>query len=147
MRRTSALQGLSRDHHRTLVVALRLKRVNPEDAIEGTRELLEFWHTRERLHLELEEEVLAPAIERSARSSELEAALARMHVEHVLIRGRVAELEGDGGDSAALHALGTRLADHVRFEEHVLFPLIEQELPPGRLEELAKGLGSNAGTE
>lgn len=145
MKRADALQGLSRDHHRTLVVALRLRRAEPETAVAVRREILEFWHGREHRHIGLEETVLLPAAARAAPSPDLEAALTRMQVEHVLIRERIAELEGERPEKEPLRALGRRLADHVGFEERVLFPLVERELSPERLDELARALGVGRG--
>jgi iron-sulfur cluster repair protein YtfE (RIC family) len=39
-----------------------------------------------------------------------------------------------------LHDLGTRLHDHIRHEERVLFPLIEEVLPEGELDDLPAAL-------
>ena len=39
-------------------------------------------------------------------------------------------------DPAALRELGERLESHIRFEEPVLFPLIEEALPVDELERL-----------
>ena len=43
-------------------------------------------------------------------------------------------------DPAALHELGSLLADHVRLEERELFPLIEAALPAATLVALATAL-------
>ena len=39
-------------------------------------------------------------------------------------------------DPAALRELGERLESHIRFEERVLFPMIEEALPVDELERL-----------
>jgi iron-sulfur cluster repair protein YtfE (RIC family) len=51
----------------------------------------------------------------------------------VLARTPLAELDD-------LHALGERLHQHIRHEERVLFPLIEEALPPEELAAVADAL-------
>ena len=62
-----------------------------------------------------------------------------MLTDHVEIRRRAGEL-GDGADAGAaqLNALGEMLSDHVRHEERVLFPMIEEALSDDELGELAQ---------
>ena len=43
MKRATALQGLSRDHHQALAVALRLRRADAGSATEARRGFLDFW--------------------------------------------------------------------------------------------------------
>ena len=43
---------------------------------------------------------------------------------------------GADPDPAALRELGERLESHIRFEERVLFPMIEEALPVYELERL-----------
>ena len=52
------------------------------------------------------------------------------------IRARV--LAFDGTDLDAAHILGDRLHAHVRFEERVLFPLLERALDEGQLADLGR---------
>jgi hypothetical protein len=123
MRRHPALAPLSRDHHVALYVALRLRRAEPETASEARRALLAFWREGGgAAHFEAEEAVLLPAIEGHAQGPTIVA-------QHDDLRGRIAAIEdGDCPEPAVLHELGTRLTDHVRFEERELFPLLEQSL-------------------
>jgi hypothetical protein len=58
MKRHPDLQSLSRDHHRALVVAQRLKHVDDKDAIAARAAFLEFWHRHGQLHFRVEKEVL-----------------------------------------------------------------------------------------
>lgn len=69
-----------------------------------------------------------------------------MLVDHVELRRRAADLEAEPQPSlSALHQLGERLRLHIRHEERVLFPLVEQAPPQpelialGAAIELAKG--------
>jgi iron-sulfur cluster repair protein YtfE (RIC family) len=60
----------------------------------------------------------------------------RVLVDHTLIRRDADALEGSGLDR--VHELGDRLEAHVRHEERVLFPLIEQALPDDELARVAQ---------
>jgi iron-sulfur cluster repair protein YtfE (RIC family) len=64
-------------------------------------------------------------------------AIVRVLTEHVDLRGRAQDLKRSADpDPAALHELGERLESHIRFEERVLFPMIEEALPLDKLERL-----------
>ena len=64
-------------------------------------------------------------------------AIVRVLTEHVDLRGRGQDLERSADpDPATLRELGERLESHIRFEERVLFPMIEQALPVDELERL-----------
>ena len=69
-------------------------------------------------------------------------AVVRVLVEHVDLRRRASEL-ARGGDPVTeeLHELGERLERHIRHEERVLFPLIEEALPGDELERPAAAMG------
>jgi hypothetical protein len=62
----------------------------------------------------------------------------RVLVEHVDLRRRAQDLTaGSDPDVAELHELGERLEGHIRHEERVLFPMIEEALPAEELDRLA----------
>jgi iron-sulfur cluster repair protein YtfE (RIC family) len=64
-------------------------------------------------------------------------AIMRVLCEHVDLRRRGQDLEASADpDPAALRELGERLESHIRFEERVLFPMIEAALPVEELERL-----------
>jgi hypothetical protein len=63
----------------------------------------------------------------------------RTLLDHILIR-RDAKQLSDQVSPALLHELGARLADHVKHEEHELFPLVERTLPGSALAELGERL-------
>lgn len=136
MKRDPALVRLSHDHHRALAQALWLRRSIVGDA-EGVRErFLNFWYEEAEPHFALEEEALAPACGR--HGAELAALADRMLVEHGELRAAVARLEAAGAaDLELLHALGDHLQRHVRFEERVLFPVLESGLDAAELEAIA----------
>jgi hemerythrin-like domain-containing protein len=137
MKRHQALAPLSRDHHHALVIAKRLREAKQDDAAEAARAFLEHWEQHEKVHFRIEEEVLLPGY---ANFGEIEhSAVVRTLLDHVLIR-RDAERLGNGAAPALLHALGRRLADHVKHEEQELFPLVERTVPEPALRELGERL-------
>jgi hemerythrin-like domain-containing protein len=136
MKRVEALRPLSRDHHKALVAAIRLREAT--DVAQGSAAFLEFWREHGRHHFRVEEEVLLPCW---AMHGEMdEAAVRRMLDEHLLIRRDVLRLESGGVALGDLSQLGRRLTDHVRFEERQLFPLIEEQLAPDALADLAAAM-------
>lgn len=127
-------------------MARRLQRVGPRDSEAAAREWLAFWHGEERLHIEVEEAVLVPALD--AHGAEHHPAVTRMLVEHVLIRAQTEQLGAAVGEHStreeALQRLGRRLAGHVRHEERVLFPLVERTLPLEALEAVGRAIQQSA---
>ena len=139
MRRTAALQGLSRDHHLALVVAQKLERATVDTAPMARQAFLSYWSSEGRHHLRCEDEVLLPA---SARHIDArDEPVVRVLVEHVELRRRAADLESNTDPPLhQIRALGELLRGHVRYEERVLFRLIEQAVPAPELAMLATAL-------
>jgi hemerythrin-like domain-containing protein len=136
MKRDEALQQLSRDHHRALEVALKLRRATAADAVPARDRFMESGE-HGALHFRVEEDVMLPAFARHGDPTGPE--VVRVLTDHVEIRRRAADLESASDpDAADLNALGEMLNDHVRHEERVLFPLIEESLPPAELKTLAR---------
>ena len=140
MKRSAALTLLSHDHHHALVVAQRLRRA--EDRSQATRELLNFWESQGREHFEVEEEVLVPTwLELDPGADR--ALAERLADEHLVIRSQVRAAQSGTLDLDGLGETGRLLADHVRFEERELFPLIEGALRSGALETLGEEIGDH----
>jgi hemerythrin-like domain-containing protein len=140
MKRHEALEQLSRDHHQALFQAMRLKRAGEDDASAVLADFLDFWFEVGHLHFRAEEEVLLPAYSAYADVSRDE--VVRVLVDHVEIRREAHELGATKGEPPPerLRALGERLDAHVRHEERVLFPLIEEALPDHELVRVARGV-------
>jgi hemerythrin-like domain-containing protein len=140
MKRHEALEQLSRDHHQALFQAMRLKRAEPGNAGEVLGEFLDFWFGVGYLHFRAEEEVLLPAY--SAYGDVSRDEVIRVLVDHAEIRRAAHELGGtkEPPPPERLHALGERLDAHVRHEERVLFPLIEEALPEDELARVARAV-------
>lgn len=150
MKRHQSLYPLSHHHHHALVRALEIRRAGElppaerDAAMRRTAEkFLEFYEQNGRVHFREEEEILLPACARLVRIDE-EPAMVRMVAEHAIIRARIGELAralAEGRDvEPLLGELGQRLHDHVRFEEEVLFPRVEELLGETGLAEIAPRL-------
>ena len=69
-----------------------------------------------------------------------------MLVDHVALRRMAADLEAEAEPALdQLHELGERLEGHIRHEERVLFPLIEQAMPEPELAELGEAVARAEG--
>jgi hemerythrin-like domain-containing protein len=139
MKRSEALRTLSHQHHQGLFAALQLKRADRETAADARQAFIDFFEREGARHFRIEEELLLPAFARHAGCDE--PAIVRVLTEHVELRRRGQDLEAEADpDEGALRELGERLERHIRFEERVLFPMIEEALPPDELERLAAAI-------
>ena len=140
MRRAGALETLSRDHHLALVIAQKLRRATVDTAPTARRAFISFWETEGQDHFRSEEELLLPAFARHGDAGH--EAVVRVLVDHVDLRRLAADLEAQPEPPLhRLRELGELLHDHVRHEERILFPLIEQALPEPELAAVAAALG------
>ena len=135
MKRAPALQELSPDHLKALLIAKRLREA--DDLVAAGEAFARFWST-ERHHFRLEEEILLP---HWAAHAEIDhAAVVRVLEDHLALRRDALRLAEHRLSLSELRDLGARLHDHVRFEERQLFVMIEQALDAAGLEQLAGAL-------
>jgi hemerythrin-like domain-containing protein len=134
VRRSEALAPLSRDHHQALAAALRLRRADEESVTGAVEHFRQFFETHGRAHFALEEQHLLPAL--PATDADWSAATERVLVDHAAIRERAAGLAS--ASVAQARGLGELLAAHVRFEERVLFAMVEERLSADELERLGR---------
>ncbi len=133
MKRHPALVSLSHDHHRSLVLAQRLRRATDDTFGADARLFLGHWEVEEKQHFRLEEELLLPAY--AQHGAPQDPAVLRTLVDHAVIRRDAVQL-AVAPTLEVTHLLGIRLADHIRFEETELFPLIEAALTEDELRDL-----------
>ena len=145
MKRHESLHTLTSHHQHVLTDAKRLRDASRSDGDDERRAaanaFLDRWRREGRLHFREEEELVLPTMGRFADPRRPE--ITEMLMQHVLIRGRVDELAStlardEVPSPAALEGLGRILDDHVRLEEHVVFPAVEAAVPEeelGRLKE------------
>jgi iron-sulfur cluster repair protein YtfE (RIC family) len=147
MKRTPELRTLSEDYHHGLVHARRLRRAAEGDdahpAEVVARDFLDLWQKDTAIHFRKEEEVLLPVMARYG-GDVAQDPLVEMLEGHARIRGLVMRLSDEvvGGKVRAetLREIGEQLEAHIRLEERVVFPLIEESLPEAALTELAARL-------
>lgn len=140
MKRDPALTDLSRDHHQALFRAMRMKRATEDDIDDVRDDVLAFWSDHGAQHFRIEEEILLPAF--ATRSDPRSEAVVTVLVDHVWIRERMNRLAQDELGLAGVRELGARLEQHVRHEERVLFPLIEEALERDALATLARRIAA-----
>jgi hemerythrin-like domain-containing protein len=144
MKRSAALQPLSREHHHALEVALALRRATPSTLPGVVRRFAAFWADHGARHFAVEESVLLAVLARDAGSSDV--LRRRLVEEHAKLRGLADDLDRTTGRAQldAAHTLGGMLRDHVRFEERELFPHLERTLSPAALEGVGARLSQDA---
>lgn len=126
MIRHPSLQALSRDHHRALVLAKRAARAaggSEEEQLAMCVQLVKAFNEDLEPHFISEENDL-PAL--LAKELTAPALLTQFAAEHATLRQLAAALSD--GQGAMLEPFASALAGHVRFEERVLFPALEQVL-------------------
>lgn len=137
MPRNQALIPLSHDHHHGLVVALRLKKGGPaspndswlEGADNQALQLLEFADSELLNHFQLEEELVFPVLLK-LDIDEISTLTHELLGEHQVMRASLDAIR-QSSDSTILKHFGELLEAHIRKEERILFPLIEQEIEKG----------------
>lgn len=132
MKRHTALQPLSREHHPALVLAQACKRAAQSGEMEKIREACarveRVFAAELEPHFHKEEETLLPLLSQAGQT----ALVQRTLDEHVAIRALQKALHDP--DAACLAKFGQALSDHVRFEEQALFPAAEEAVPGSALE-------------
>jgi len=124
MPRPDFLLPLSREHHSALVLARAARKaLNANDLIacfEVLEKIEAYWHAVMASHFDKEEQLLKQAsIELNPDDA------ARMHSEHEQLR-RLADKSCELEPSVRLSKFADLMAAHVRYEERVLFPLLER---------------------
>jgi hemerythrin-like domain-containing protein len=128
MKRHLALQPLSREHHKGLLLAQLLRMDVPDYkgmptdtkgkivyAVKSYQEELDH-------HFQKEEALLAMA---RSINVELDLLIDEILKEHALLRKQFNSLNTNSTTREVLHELGMYLSDHIRKEERILFPLLE----------------------
>lgn len=132
MKRHQALQLISHDHHQGLILAQQLKKGAPEykgmpSTLEGKKEYaLSFYSSELVKHFEDEETILFPLVIK--KSEEVDRLIAEVISEHRRIESLINDLKKKNDPADLLDELGRLLENHIRKEERILFPKIEEIL-------------------
>ena len=124
MKRSAALQPLSREHHSALKLAQACQRaaLARDEAAAACQNALQVYADELAAHFFCEEQTLLPLLLATPQQPLAERTLA----EHRQLYALLAGLRRN--DAAALQRFGVCLAAHVRFEERELFPALEIKL-------------------
>lgn len=133
MKRDPALLPLTHDHHHALVQARRLRLAADAEAeaqarLVAVQAFVSFFDADTVNHFREEEEQLLPLMVEAAGS--VPPVVERVLREHAEIHASVLSLRRGlaGGTAAAepMHEVARRLEEHIRLEEHDLFPFAER---------------------
>ena len=141
MKRHEALAPLSRDHHGTLILAQVMKKNAPlynglpDNAKDKARYAIEQFETHIRQHFQVEEAMLEKVkhIHPSVKilAEEIEA-------EHRVLTHLFQSLAVTTDPVITMNELAVKLTDHIRKEERILFPLLQQQCSETVLAEIHK---------
>lgn len=141
-RRHETLVPLTHDHHHALAQAKRLAEVassgDDRARVAAAGDFVNFYLGRALRHFHEEEELFfAPVVDHpAARDLVLRAVTEHLRM-HALVRQVRRGLTGGRVDGALLKEISDLLAEHVRFEERELLPLVERLVPEEELRDLA----------
>jgi iron-sulfur cluster repair protein YtfE (RIC family) len=126
LKRSEELQPLSRQHHNGLLFCLLLQKgiKKAADAEVMKAFIQDFWYKDLQHHFQLEEQFLDPL---QKKYDVLLEPLGRMMQEHYEIKNIINEISLNPSYQS-INELREKLDAHVRFEERMLFPLIEQTI-------------------
>lgn len=125
--RDENLYVLSHEHHQGLIFAVRLRKTHQADAETLKRYIKDFWEASLESHFDSEEELFLDMIS----NIELKD---RFLSEHKQIRTLQKEIEiSDNNIAKKAIRFGTLINDHIRFEERILFPWLQENLTSDEL--------------
>lgn len=128
MKRHEAIAPLSREHHANLILAQLLKsdvadyKGMPSSAEDKRKYAIDVYTKEIKEHFLKEEKVFALI----SHHSQLTALINEIKEEHKLLRKYFENLPEDPTLTFKLNELGVTLEEHIRKEERVLFPLIQE---------------------
>jgi hemerythrin-like domain-containing protein len=139
MKRSAELTSLSRDHHKALVVARELSRVDEDRAEGASARFVQFLAEHELGHFAVEESVLLPVVPDEEPGPQF---VRRLLEDHEALRSAMRRLERspDAASVDFLHEVGDRLRAHVMMEEREFFPYLERSLDRATLKEIGTRL-------
>jgi iron-sulfur cluster repair protein YtfE (RIC family) len=144
MKRHQALAPLSREHHDALILAQLLKNIEivykglPTE-VAGKAAYASLFYEEELIkHFYEEEEILIKKI--TGIDARLDTLADEILAEHKELRILFTAINNAGDISAHLVKTGNALEQHIRKEERIFFPLIQQLCNEEQLAAIEKGL-------
>ena len=129
MKRHEALITFSREHHQALILAQLLKKDAPlykglpETTEDKAGYAVRFFETDLQLHFD-KEEMVFELVKNS--HGNINTLIKELLDEHHILRALFASLRQPEDLTDKMNSTGKLLADHIRKEERVLFPLLEK---------------------
>lgn len=129
IKRSKQLAPLSREHHDGLLFVWKLRQgLGNNIAIEILRNFCNwYWNNHIKPHFYQEEKILLQYISSNHKLA------AQLKKEHTDIRELILTIDQEA-DSVTLVLLANLLEKHIRFEERILFPHLEETLSPQQLD-------------
>lgn len=137
LKRNKSLIFFSQEHHHALVFCTRLKKADASTEEKIIKDFInDFWENNLSEHFDLEEKLFLPAL---SVKNEL---ITKFLDDHKELRALFSYcLQTSPIDLTKLKILADTLIAHIRFEERVFFPFLENELSTEVLTEIGKELG------
>lgn len=142
MKRHKSLYPLSHDHHHALVQAknLRLAASGSDRASlhQIAIQVIAFWESELQIHFRQEEEILLPVFSQytaSDRPEMTETLKQHADIQHAVDR-LSACIEQEIALTAESRILSELLSQHIRYEEQILFPAVQEAVPEEALWEI-----------
>lgn len=139
MKRHEALTPLSREHHGALILAQLIKRNAPAyrglptDTVGKIQYAVDFFQSNLLSHFKKEEAILLKV---KHCSTDVAAITEDIIAEHTLLKNMFLSLEAAPDVISVLDELGQLLQAHIRKEERILFPLIQEHCTEEELSRL-----------
>ena len=140
MKRHPSLAHLSRDHHQALMLAQLLKKDSPAykglptEINEKAEYAFSFYQHDLINHFEKEEVIVITHIK--GINEELDQLAEELKKEHRTLSGLFNEIKTSGDLVGHLDLIGQKLELHIRKEERVFFPMIQEHCEEKKLEEM-----------
>jgi hemerythrin-like domain-containing protein len=145
MLRDPALIPLSQQHHNGLALCVLTERslgadASPANVAKLAKRAIDRYEIELTNHFDIEEQLLFPMIERELGKT---AILADLIADHRTLEGMIDQLR-TAPSAERLEKFCELLRRHIRREENVLFQDIQQRLPAGVLDTVAKEIDARA---
>ena len=137
IKRSKYILPLSREHHFTLLFSWKIRQglKNSVDTARIIKYVDYFWKQHMKDHFRQEEELLFNKIKDEFTLKAI--------ADHEQIREMVQRLQVSVSKQTLLAELAEVVDDHVRFEERILFPHLEKNIPEADLQLIAKDLSDD----
>ena len=140
IKRHENIAKLSRDHHASLMFCWKIRQgIKLDVSTERMVRYIQYFERQHFIpHFHEEEQILFAPL----KDSKVQKAID----DHVIILRAVNEISFSGKENQQkeLSKLADLVDEHVRYEERILFPYLEQKLSGEQLEKIGKGISDEA---